>query len=64
MSNSDPMKETRWTLTALLFTFVVLKLAGVTAIADWSWLWVLSPFWIPVVVALVLIAIRLLGRRS
>lgn len=32
-------------LTALLITFVVLKL---THVIDWSWWWVLSPFWIPV----------------
>ena len=27
--------------------FVVLKLTGVIA---WSWLWVLAPFWIPIVI--------------
>ena len=31
--------------TSLLgIAFVVLKL---TKVIDWSWLWVLSPFWIP-----------------
>lgn len=25
--------------------FVVLKLAGITDIAHWSWWWVLCPFW-------------------
>lgn len=28
----------------LLVTFIVLKLVGVIS---WSWIWVLSPFWIP-----------------
>jgi hypothetical protein len=28
----------------LVITFIVLKLCNVIA---WSWLWVLSPFWIP-----------------
>jgi len=28
----------------ILIVFVILKLAG---LVDWSWLWVLSPFWIP-----------------
>ena len=30
----------------LLLTFIILKLVGVI---DWSWWWVLSPIWIPVV---------------
>ncbi|SFO69636.1 hypothetical protein SAMN05428949_6221 [Chitinophaga sp. YR627] len=30
-------------LTSLI---VVLKLCGVSPMAGWSWLWVLSPFWI------------------
>lgn len=29
--------------------FIVLKLTGVIS---WSWLWVLSPFWIPLGIAL------------
>lgn len=32
--------------SALLLTFIILKLVGVI---DWSWWWVLSPIWIPVV---------------
>jgi len=31
----------------LLMLFMGLKLVGVI---DWSWLWVLSPLWVPVVV--------------
>jgi len=38
-------------LTAL---FVALKLTGVIA---WSWLWVLSPIWVGLVVALVAIVV-------
>ena len=30
----------------LLLTFIILKLVGVI---NWSWWWVLSPIWIPVV---------------
>ena len=30
----------------LTFVFVVLKAAGITAVADWSWVWVFSPIWI------------------
>lgn len=33
----------------LPLTFIILKLVGVI---DWSWWWVLSPIWIPVVLLL------------
>lgn len=34
--------------------FIVLKLIGVI---EWSWLWVLSPFWIPIAVSIIIIII-------
>ena len=34
------------------FVFIALKLSGVIG---WSWIWVLAPFWIPVVFVLVVI---------
>ena len=34
--------------------FVVLKLCGVI---DWSWWWVLAPFWVPVAVALLVVVV-------
>lgn len=40
-------------LSSLLgVAFVVLKLTGVIA---WSWLWVLAPFWIPLIISLLVI---------
>jgi len=30
----------------LTLIFVALKLAGIGVVATWSWVWVLSPFWI------------------
>jgi hypothetical protein len=36
----------------LLVIFVTLKLAQVGLVADWSWWWVLSPLWIPIVIIL------------
>lgn len=33
--------------------FIVLKLIGYIV---WSWLWVLSPFWVPLALALVIFA--------
>lgn len=43
--------------------FIVLKLVGVI---DWPWIWVLSPFWIPValVLAIVTIVILVVGFGS
>ena len=38
--------------TVLGVVFIVLKL---THVIDWSWLWVLSPFWIPLVMGIVAI---------
>ena len=43
-------------LSLLGVAFVVLKLVGVI---NWSWWWVLAPFWIPAVLALGLVVILL-----
>jgi hypothetical protein len=37
--------------SVLLVVFVVLKLIG---IIDWSWLWVLSPFWIELILVVII----------
>lgn len=37
----------------LLIAFIVLKLCNVI---DWSWWWILSPFWIPAGIVLLLLA--------
>lgn len=37
-------------LGLLLAAFVFCKLAEVTAIATWSWFWVLTPMWLPLAV--------------
>lgn len=45
-------------LGGLIFlVFLVMKLAGIGEVANWSWLWVTSPLWIPLalVVAILLI---------
>ena len=41
-------------LSLLLVAFIVMKLCGVIT---WSWLWVLSPFWIPLVIVVVALII-------
>ena len=40
--------------SVLTIVFVVLKLVGVI---DWSWLWVLSPLWINIVLTIIFIII-------
>ena len=37
---------------ALLILFIALKLCGVI---HWSWLWVLSPLWIPLAMAVLVV---------
>lgn len=37
---------------ALTILFIALKLFKVTAVANWSWWWVLAPMWIPVAILL------------
>jgi len=41
-------------LMLLTFSFVLLKATGYTAVATWSWFWVLSPILIPFGIAAVI----------
>jgi len=46
-------------LSGVLFVvFLVLKL---THVIDWAWLWVLSPLWIPLAIAVVIIILYAAG---
>jgi len=47
-------------VVALTIVFIVLKLKGVIA---WSWLWVLSPLWICVVVGVIAFIVGLIIIR-
>jgi hypothetical protein len=44
----------------LLITFIVLKLCNVI---DWSWWWVLAPFWIPAGLAVIAIGAYLIIKE-
>lgn len=55
--------EARWSLSALLLAFVFCKLAGVTRIADWSWWAVLTPLWVPLLLAACAIGAYLVSER-
>jgi len=60
------MKKTRIqnygvnSLEVLLIVFVILKLIGVIS---WSWWWVLSPFWIPVILVIILLVIYFIIKQ-
>ena len=41
--------------TAVLAVFIVLKL---TRIIDWPWVWVLSPFWASIIIAVVMMPVE------
>lgn len=51
-------KTSSWPILGILgLIFVTLKLAEIGVVATWSWWWVLSPFWIPLAIALGIFAI-------
>lgn len=43
----------------LAILFIALKLTG---FVSWSWVWVLAPIWIPVIIAVVCIIIILVSK--
>lgn len=58
--------EFRTVLESVLTVFIVFKLTGVI---DWSWVYVLMPFWIPLVMAIPIILWKLIvnygkGRKT
>ena len=58
MKNNNNKKTTGITFTGLLtIVFITLKLCGVIT---WSWVWVLSPIWIPFALGVVFFIICLL----
>jgi len=46
--------------TILFVVFLVMKLAKIGDVANWSWCWVTAPLWIPLVLALSILLIALL----
>lgn len=45
--------------TILLMIFIVLKL---TNLITWKWVWVLSPIWVPISLAIVFLLIYMTGK--
>ena len=46
--------------TVVGVVFIILKLCG---LINWSWVWVLSPFWLPVALILVIGIIAVIVRK-
>lgn len=38
--------------TLLFLIFLVMKLAGIGSVANWSWWWVTAPLWIPAAIVI------------
>lgn len=54
------MKESSISIsTLLLVAFIILKLCNVIM---WSWVWVLSPLWIPIAIAIVVAILYLISQ--
>jgi hypothetical protein len=53
--------------TVVFLIFLVLKLAEIGAVAKWSWWWVTSPLWIPLVLVVIFfplyVFIKLIGKK-
>lgn len=63
MSNNNNNSNSSMSLGTILgIIFIVLKLCGVI---HWSWIWVLSPFWIGFAITLVtLIIIAIIKKKN
>ena len=55
MSSTSMRSRGLGCLSVVGVIFVVLKLLSIEPVASWSWLWVLSPFWIGLAVEIVLL---------
>jgi hypothetical protein len=56
MEKSKQSSDTGF-FTILFLIFLTLKLAGLGVVADWSWWWVTAPLWLPIVAALIVLAV-------
>lgn len=62
MANNRPVYKTNFPLLGILgLIFITLKLTGHIA---WSWWWVLAPFWVPLILALVIVGMLYIFTRK
>lgn len=59
-NNSKKKKGSLGIVSILTIIFVILKLCGVI---DWSWLWVLCPIWITLLITAIAFAVILIAGR-
>ena len=54
--------------TIVFLIFLIMKLAEIGQVANWSWWWVTSPLWIPLsmvlALSLLIVIIKILFRKS
>lgn len=61
MSKKETTTQGVGVFTVIGIVFIVLKLAGATEVATWSWWWVTAPFWLPLAVVLGLLLVIIVG---
>ncbi len=49
--------------TILCLIFLTLKLGGWGVVANWSWWWVFSPIWIPILLIGIIVVIALITKQ-
>ena len=49
--------------TIIFLIFLTLKLAGWGVVATWSWWWITSPLWIPVVLIIIILLIAVIFKN-
>ena len=63
MSDTKSTASSGIGLTGLVFVvFLALKLAEIGVVATWSWWWVTSPLWIPILLALGVLLVVLITK--
>ena len=49
--------------TIIFLIFLTLKLGGWGVVATWSWWWITSPLWIPVVLIIIILLIAVIFKN-
>jgi hypothetical protein len=49
--------------TIIFLIFLTLKLGGWGVVATWSWWWITSPLWIPVVLIIIILLITVIFKN-
>jgi hypothetical protein len=58
MANNKQTASSGISLGGVIFiVFLILKLAEIGPVANWSWWWVTSPLWIPIALVLTVLCI-------